>query len=222
MKRFRRFPEHVPILHREGPSFSLILHREKPLFSLRRYTLVYGDEAGKIRLGCFFGAAEWDTFDLGLVPDEIASLGAKAVRAFGWQKMEELCISLDENEKERNKRMDELNAVYEIEANGVTIKGFVQMHEVKPEETPPNVGREKQKLRLVMTEPFQLEGFLPIRPSCWAEAMMQRKTFDEDGFLHPDEVERHKRALVRFYEEEQLRRTKPPEHPTLKALTETK
>ncbi len=195
---FAAFPKNVSIVHRERFDSSN-----------GTCTLVYGDETSRIRIGCFFGVIDYPIYDLKLVPDEIADQGSEAVRAHAHAAVRILINALRAHTELRKQRMLELHAVYQIEVQGVTVKGFVKMDDLN---------RRGDELKLVMTEPFQLERFLHIRPSCFAEAMGQSRTFDEDGALLPEEVERQIGALRNLYQREQHRRTKPPAHATLQAL----
>lgn len=198
MKACNEFPRTVPVVH-----------REKHLSSNGPCTLVYGDEDGKIRIGCSFGEAAYTVYDLELVPSTVADQGKEAVRSFALDKVEELVESFHAHETLRKKRIVELKAAYQIDVDGVTVKGVVTTH---------STGGRTGQLKVVMTEPYKLECYIHIRPSCFAEAMGQRRTFDDDGNLLPQEVERHIEVLGRWYKKELHLRTKPPEHPTLKAF----
>ncbi|MBP7133988.1 hypothetical protein KBA73_02115 [Patescibacteria group bacterium] len=196
---FLKFPKDVRVVCREKCKST-----EGP------FTLVYGDEAGKIRIGFFFGTSDYSTYDLNVVPDEIASQGTKAVQTFAKEAAHKLIELLQQHHELKEKRMHELHQPYELQVDGVTIKGFVRADARKEPRT--------SYMKLVMTEPFQVEAFLHVRPSCLGEAMGQRRTFDEDGNLSSQEVQRQTEALKELYESEIRKRNTPPAHPTLQAL----
>ncbi len=73
-------------------------------------------------------------------------------------------------------------------------------------------------MKLTMTEPFQLEWLVYIRPQCFADGMSGTRSFDDDGNLLEQEIQRQKDELIHVYKLEVRRRNKPPAHPTLAAL----
>ena len=168
--------------------------------------LVFLDENGRIRAACYFGEHDFDAFDLGLVPDDVAGEGADVIRVYG----EKLMLELIEKEKRRSteagERVSSLRREFELMHEGVRIRGVLTK------------GPDNGRLRLVMTEPFELEDLPYVRPQCWADSVGGRRTFDDDGDLLKQEIARTQKTLVRMYSDEVRRQNKTPAHPALADL----
>lgn len=204
--------------------FPLIPHRDNLRTDHERFPsigekahLVFFDEKSKVRAGCYFsddkGRTEiypWKTFDLGLIPDKIAQKGAEAVKAHANKKMKDLIECERNRRKEADRRMRELNHAFEIQHEGIVIRGSLKKDR--------DDGPRDRLMRLTMTEPFQLYALVHIQPSCFGAAMAGHHTFDADGNLMATEIKDYKKTLVTWYKREQRRRTKPPAHPVLAEL----
>lgn len=173
--------------------------------------LAFFDESGAIRAGCYFGERDWHTFDLGIVPDDIAQQGPEAVRAWAETGMHAL---VERERKRRESREERVNGLRrEIDfhtVDGVRIRATVTKDR--------DGGARDDWMRITMHEPFDLVQLIHVRPSCWAEGMSGGRTFDDGGNLLPQEIERQDSLLLHMYEKEVRRRQRPPAHPALSGL----
>lgn len=172
--------------------------------------LVFMDEKGKIRAGCFFGDNRHNVFDLGLVPDDIADQGSDAVRSYGEKKMNALIRKEKKRRRERDERILHLRREFEVRDGDVRIRGVV----TKGRDNGPR----DNHLNLTMIEPFQLEEEIFVHPQCWASSMAGARTFDVDGNFLEQEIARQNIGLLEMYRREVRRRNKPPSHPALAGL----
>lgn len=172
--------------------------------------LVFFDEKGKVRAACYFGSKDFTAFDLGMVPDDVADQGAEAVTAYAEKRMHNLIEMEKCRRDDRSQRVYSLHREFLTVFDGVLIKGVLTKG--------PDNGARDNRLRLVMTEPFQLEDLLYVRPQCYADSVGGFRTFDDDGNLLDQEVKRTEEALLRMYKAELKRRNKPPAHPVFSTL----
>lgn len=173
--------------------------------------LVFFDESGAIRAGCFFGHEGWHIFDLGVVPSEIAERGSEAVRSWAEAGVTDLIARERCRRDNREARVKGLHREIDLYTpGGVRIRATVTKDR--------DGGSRDDWMRITMHKPFDLSQLIHIRPSCWAEGMSGRRTFDEDGNLLPQELERQDAIALMMYEEEVRRQNKPPAHPALAGL----
>lgn len=172
--------------------------------------IVFKDENGAIRAGCYFGEIDLPTFDLGIIPDEIASQSPEIIQAYGENLAHQLIASERALIRERSDRIKNLSRGYEVNHHGVRICGHVKKG--------VDNGPRDNRMILIMTEPFEIEVEIHVRPSCFGEAMSQRETFDDDGNLTRQEIARQKEILAELYDRELRRRNRPPKHPALAHL----
>ena len=171
--------------------------------------LKYSDEGGKIRIGCYFGS-DLLTFDLGLVPDDIANQGRDAVCAYAESKKNTLIAAERQRRADRDRRIVELHQEYTISFRGVAIRGFVRKDR--------DEGARANFMKLTLTEPYQLECLLYVSPQCWADAAAGNQSFDDDGFLTKDEQGYQRGLLKAMYLWKVVLQHKPKPHPTLTAF----
>lgn len=172
--------------------------------------VVFFDEKGKIRAGCFFGEDDQETFDLGLVPEDVALQGPPAVSAWAEQQKDVLVARERQQREDRTRRIQELRREVEVYDRGVRIRGVVTKG--------PNEGPRANFVKMNMVEPFQLEKLLVILPCDFGSSVAGRRTFDDDGNLLQQEIERQNGTLIEMYRQEVRRRNKPQEHPALAGL----
>jgi hypothetical protein len=174
-------------------------------------SLVFLDENGKIRIGCYFGDFDDFTFDLGIVPDEIANGGPTAIRSYADEKKDDLIARERTRQQEREDRIQNLHREYTVEHDGVIIRGFVRKDRYE--------GPRADFMKLVMTEPYQISTDVYVRPQCFAYGMTHTRSFDEDGNLLEQEIERQRNTLIAMYKRWQEQQNRPPPHPALAELT---
>ena len=175
-----------------------------------KVSLVFAGAGEKIRIGCYFGEFRVITFDLGIVPHNIASKGTIAIKDFANTKMQKLIRKERKRRRSFEKRILELHREYTLVYNETTIRGFVEKGE--------DHGAHDDRMNLTMTAPFQRTLSIQVRPQCFADAMHGTQSFDDDGNLLDQEISRQKKKLISMYKKELHRRQKPPEHPALAAL----
>lgn len=175
--------------------------------------LLFMDDGGKIRAGCCFGELDprpLIAFDLGLVPDDVVAQGRDAITAYTEEKLHALIDAEQTRRRECEERIQGLNRQYELQHNGVTIRGFVTKGEHR--------GPRADFMNLTMTEPFRLAAQLYVRPQCFADGMSGTRSFDVDGNLLDQEIQRQQNTLVQMYKQEASRQKKRPAHPALAML----
>jgi hypothetical protein len=172
--------------------------------------LVFKDENGAIRAGCYFGEIDLPIFDLGLVPDKIANQSPEAIQTYGKNKLQRLIKREKKRINEGVERVQNLLSEYELSHHGIRICGNVRKG--------IDNGARDDRMILTMTEPFQIVAEIHVRPQCYGDAMAGVRTFDEDGYLLPQEINRQEKTLIELYDREIRRRNRPPKHPALAHL----
>lgn len=172
--------------------------------------IIFKDEQGSIRAGCHFGEFNFPIFDLGLVPEEIASQTSEQIKAFAQEQMQALIERERTRLSERHERIQNLSHEIEFSLHNIIIKGRL----TKGTDNGPRDNR----FNLTMTEPFQLKIETHVRPCCFADGMTNIRSFDDDGNILPEEIKRQESELINLYRRELQRRTRPPKHPALAKL----
>lgn len=179
-----------------------------------RSHLIFAHAKGKIRAGCYFGEQRIITFDLGIVPEAIAAKGTSAVRDFAKERVDALIRAERERRDHRDRCIRELSREYELNVDGVKIRGLVKKDR--------DNGPFDNCMRLMMIEPYKISVLIHVRPQCSADCRMRIASFDEDGVLLRQEIERQEAALVTLYKKELRRLNRVPPHPLLAELRGSK
>lgn len=172
--------------------------------------VIFKDARGQIRLLCRFGNDQDNTCDLGLVPDDIANQGPAAVRAFANEKVQEYVSAERMRREARAQRIIQLYFTYAVSYEDVVIRGCVT--------SVPSAAGSRGYMLLKMLEPFEVERKICIQPSSYASSIGGTRSFDDDGNLLQQEIDRQREVLVEMYKKELEQRNKPPMHPTLALL----
>lgn len=175
--------------------------------------LVFQDEKGNIRAGCYFGEDGFPIFDLGLIPKRIASMPPERIKRFAKRRARKLIAREKIRLSEELDRIKNLRHEFKLDYRGIILRGYLTKG--------VDNGSRDDRFVLTMTEPFQVNTETFVRPCCFADGMANIRSFDDDGNILPEEIARQESELINLYRRELQRRKRPPKHPALAKLPTT-